>query len=699
MPGAEQARMITKPCFPKVVDADLRAASSHGRRLAGADHARRSRPTLILTVAALLLPCFSRGGQATPPAPPFLIAVGDPLARENACACVAGHAQRDYRVLADLVARELRRPAELVFCASVKDAVAQGGRRPDCFIGKTSAVGAPAQGTNAPVRCLAMLTGLNGETTLQGVFIVRAKDPARAVPDLAGRRILFGHPNDTEKYGAALTLLQAFGMAAPAPAPLMADTCTAAALAVSKGEADAAVISDYAWPLLSACGAVDSATLRIVGHTAPVPFIGVFATAPLSPADEAALRRALEKVTRSRRLRAKLETRDGFVAPLAPAPVSPEIVLPETFPISPRIPWRHTMGAQSLGGLFASGHKVIVSDKTELLDADAWHCLDADTGITIWTVTTPAAGTMDYTSAPRATPVIAGDQVYLLGAFGDLACVALETGRIHWRVNLIRRYGGTVPQWGFSGTPLLLGDRVIVQTASRKAGLVALNRLTGREVWRSPGSLPSYGSLIAAHLGGRPQIVGHDSDSLGGWDPETGRRLWRLVPPRHGDFNVPTPVQVGDMLLVATENNGTRLYAFNHDGTIRPEPWVATGALSPDISSPILVDGLVWGADSAGIHVLRVADNLKPVWESGDGEYTQYMSLTAAGAGHVLAASLSGRLHRFTSPPGGTVEHLTLFTPDGDFPPEAWSHPAVVGSRLFWRSARETLCLDLAAPH
>lgn len=698
MPAAKQALMTPEPCFP-MVDADLRAASSHGRRLWGADRARRSRSTLISTAVVLFSLCFSSYGQATPPAPPFLIAVGDPLARENACACVAGHAQRDYLALADLVARELDRPAELVFCDSLQGAVAQGGRRPDCFIGKTSAVGAPTEGTNAPIRCLAMLTGLNGETTLQGVFIVRANDPAHAVPDLAGRRILFGHPNAAEKHDAALDLLRAFGMSTPSPAPLLADTCTAAALAVSKGEADAAVISDYAWPLLSACGAVDSDALRIVGHTAPVPFIGVFATAPLSPSDEAALRRALKKIPHSRRLRAKLETRDGFIAPPAPAPRAPEIVLPETFPASPRIPWRHAMGAQSLGGLTATGHKVIVSDKTEILDADAWHCLDADTGITIWTVTTPAAGTMEYTSAPRATPVIAGDKVYLLGAFGDLACVALETGRVHWRVNLIRRYGGAVPQWGFCGTPLILGDRVIVQTASRKVGLVALNRLTGREVWRSPGSQPSYGSLIAAHLGGRPQIVGHDSDSLGGWDPETGRRLWRLVPPNRGDFNVPTPLQVGDMLLVATENNGTRLYAFNHDGTIRPEPWAATGALSPDISSPILLDGLVWGADSAGIHVLRVADKLKSVWKSGDSEYTQYISLTAAGAGHVLAASLSGRLHRFTSPPVGAAEHLTLFKPDGDFPPEAWSRPAVIGSRLYWRSARETICLDLAAPH
>jgi outer membrane protein assembly factor BamB len=251
---------------------------------------------------------------------------------------------------------------------------------------------------------------------------------------------------------------------------------------------------------------------------------------------------------------------------------------------------------------------------------------------------------MDYGSAPRATPVIADDKVYLLGSLGDLLCVELDTGAVLWRVNLIRRYGGEIPMWGFCGTPLILGDRVIVQTGSSRVGLVALNRLTGRELWRSPGSLPSYGSLLLAHLGGRRQIVGHDSDSLGGWDPETGRRLWRLVPPAAKDFNVTTPVKVGDMLLVATENNGTRLYGFDEGGVIRPEPWATSGRLTSDVSTPVLQGGLVWGADREGIHVLRVASRLNPVWESSDGEYTRPMSLIAGPSG-VLAAALSGKLH------------------------------------------------------
>src|SRR5207244_1098905 len=95
-----------------------------------------------------------------------------------------------------------------------------------------------------------------------------------------------------------------------------------------------------------------------------------------------------------------------------------------------------------------------------------------------------------------------------------------------------------------------------------------------------------YGSLVFGTFGGKKQIVGHDADSLGGWDAATGTRLWRFVPAVPNDFNVPTPVPVGGELLVATENNGTRLYRFKGDGTVDPTPAAVNRKLAPDTHTP-----------------------------------------------------------------------------------------------------------------
>jgi hypothetical protein len=637
---------------------------------------------------------FSLSQDPSPAAPAFLLAVGDPLAFENACPCIKGYAQRDYHVVANLITRELKRPVELVFSQSPEGASLRAGRQPDVFIGKTSVAELNARKIGRPLKCLAMLTDRAGKTTLQGLFVVRQDDPAHGVPDLAGRTILFGPSDAAEKHSAAFALLGAFGLPVPTTPP-EAEPCTAAAQAVLKREADAAVISDYAWPLLSACGAAESGSLRVVGRTAPVPFIGVFETAELTPSAAAGVKRALSNLSRSRRIRERLETRDGFIMPPPASPPDPEAPAPHALrSASPRVLWRCPMRGQSPGGLAATGDRVIIPDKSEAGDEDVWHGVRADTGEPLWTVSYPAAGEMDYTSAPRATPVIVGDQVYLLGALGDLLCVTLETGTVKWHINLIKRYGGSVPTWGFCGTPLIMGDRIMVQTGNARTGLVALNRQNGREIWHSPDSLPGYGSLIPAHLGGRQQIVGHDSDSLGGWDPETGRRLWRLTPPLPNDFNVPTPLQVGDMLLVSTENNGTRLYTFNDEGVIRPEPWATTQRLKPDVTSPVLMDGLIWGADQEGVHVLRVASQFAPIWESADPQYTQHMTLIAASSG-ILAAALSGTLHEFGLPPGTAIHHTPVFSPLGEFLPEMWSPPALVGQHLYLRSATEAACVEL----
>ena len=127
----------------------------------------------------------------------------------------------------------------------------------------------------------------------------------------------------------------------------------------------------------------------------------------------------------------------------------------------------------------------------------------------------------------------------------------------------------------------MVGDSLIVNPGAPEASLVALGLYTGEVIWKTPGGPPGYGSLIVGTFGGVRQIVGYDADSLGGWDPNTGQRLWTLAPEKKGDYNVPTPVNVFGQLLVATENNGTRLYDFDSQGRILPVPVAQTRELAP----------------------------------------------------------------------------------------------------------------------
>ena len=106
-----------------------------------------------------------------------------------------------------------------------------------------------------------------------------------------------------------------------------------------------------------------------------------------------------------------------------------------------------------------------------------------------------------------------------------------------------------------------------------------------------------------------------------------------------GDFNVPTPIAVDGKLLVSSENNGTRLYDFEDGGIIRPKPLAEHPDLAPDASTPVVLDGRVFGC--RGDLFCLDAANLKTLWTSDDKAFNDYVSFIG-GSDRVLAATIRG---------------------------------------------------------
>jgi ABC-type phosphate/phosphonate transport system substrate-binding protein len=261
---------------------------------------------------------FAGPGAADSPAadtggPPLRVVVMDPLSDQLACDCVAGYAQRKYGRLGEFLQKRLARPVQIAYAESLllPHAKLEGGV--DLVIGKFSEVVSDAARVGLDVRSVAMLTGQDGTVTLTGLFVVRQADPAKSIEDLRGYPILFGPEDSLEKRWAALASLEAFGL--PIPQEISeSPSCNAAALAVVEEEADAAVISSYAVPLLEGCNVVDKGALRVVGDTDPVPFISVFATDRVGPGLEQAVVEALVDVGSDPALLAAMESQNGFVA-------------------------------------------------------------------------------------------------------------------------------------------------------------------------------------------------------------------------------------------------------------------------------------------------------------------------------------------------------------------------------------------------
>jgi outer membrane protein assembly factor BamB len=205
-------------------------------------------------------------------------------------------------------------------------------------------------------------------------------------------------------------------------------------------------------------------------------------------------------------------------------------------------------------------------------------------------------------SPASPTPVISGDRVYVhFGADGTAALTA--AGAVVWRTTL--RYES---QHGNGGSPVLHGDLLIVNCdGSDEAYVVALDVHTGRTRWKTPRRRPydqAYSTPLVIRVGDRDQLVSAGAHRAAGYDPQTGKELWR-VSYEGGFSNVPRPVFANGLLyIISGWTSPPYLLAVRPDGTgdvTRSHvAWTLRRAV-PYIVSPIAVGGELYVLDDGGI--------------------------------------------------------------------------------------------------
>jgi len=155
---------------------------------------------------------------------------------------------------------------------------------------------------------------------------------------------------------------------------------------------------------------------------------------------------------------------------------------------------------------------------------------------------------------PRGTPNVQGDHVYVEGGNGDVTCFHAATGETIWHVQLVSELGGGRPGWGYSESPLLEGDLLLVTPGGKEGTLAALNKNTGEVIWRSEDLVEGahYSSPIATNIGGRREFVQFARESVFGVDAKTGELLWQYDGANNGTANCFTPIVADDQVFVSS---------------------------------------------------------------------------------------------------------------------------------------------------
>lgn len=201
----------------------------------------------------------------------------------------------------------------------------------------------------------------------------------------------------------------------------------------------------------------------------------------------------------------------------------------------PKELWSIPLGS-GFGGASIFDDEVFVLDRI-VGEADVLRCVDLKTGQELWNFQYEAKGELPYPGS-RTVPTVDDNYVWCVGPHGNLHCIDKKTHQSIWTHNLLSKYGGELQTWGFSISPIVYKNLIIVSPQGEKAGVVAFDKLTGEVVWETR-RLTGYRFHVSPTLGnygGVDQIImisscvkndGLSTDEVVSFDANTGKELWR----------------------------------------------------------------------------------------------------------------------------------------------------------------------------
>ncbi|MBI3405482.1 MAG: PQQ-like beta-propeller repeat protein [Acidobacteria bacterium] len=371
----------------------------------------------------------------------------------------------------------------------------------------------------------------------------------------------------------------------------------------------------------------------------------------------------------------------------------------------PKLAWQVRGLGEGFSSLAITGGKLFtMGDRGDDQFVEALNLTD---GKTLWSTKIGPAHHDEY-GGPRGTPTVDGALLYAIGTEGEVVCLETATGKERWHKSLSTDFGGKMStMWKFSESPLVDENRVVVTPGMPDVTLVALDKMTGKEVWRSAAGMPgpkgrpgaAYSSIVISNAGGVKQYVQLTGQGLVGVRASDGKALWTYNKIANNVANIPTPLVRNDYIFTSTgyqtgaalvqlEKTGDafnakeiyflepRVFQNHHGGYVRVGDYLYAGH-GHNNGFPICIEfptgKVMWGGD-----IRNAGKNSAAVLYADGNLYFRYQN---------------GLMMLIEASPSGYKEKGSFQIPDVQNP--SWSHPVILGGKLYIREQDHLYVYDI----
>ena len=335
--------------------------------------------------------------------------------------------------------------------------------------------------------------------------------------------------------------------------------------------------------------------------------------------------------------------------------------------------------------------------------------VDAQTGEEKWSTKFGEDDAQGYNAGwgngTRSTPTYDDGMIYVVGVKGEIACLNAEDGKLEWSKHLVEDFGGKAGGWGFAESPLVDGDLVVVAPGGNDAGIVALDKKTGATKWKADEVKPGkaeYASILAVDYNDVRQYVRFFEQEVVSVAAEDGKVLWTVAWPRGATAVIPTPIfKDGYLYITSGYKAGSKLAKIGPDNEVEVV-WDDEEVMMVHHGGVVEIDDHVYGFSDTREGGLVCQDFMtgKKVWNQREMPSMAKGAVFAADGMLYCLSENDGMVTLVEATPKGySAKGQFKLEPQSDqrhVKGKIWSHPLVIGGKLYLRDQELIHCYDVS---